>query len=398
LGFRKISKKESMHQERAFQSIEPFTDKEIEQVLGKLVQEPHFQKVLMTVFPDKTLEENIKMLRRIKTIKEFQRDVISYYLKIIVKKTITNLSSSGIDQLDPNKRYLFISNHRDIILDSALLNVLFVDNKLETTEIAIGNNLLIYPWIEMLVKLNRSFVVKRNLPAKEMLEASKELSAYMQYTLLEKKNSIWIAQKEGRTKDGNDCTQPALLKMIHMSSELPVAEYFKSLQIVPLSISYEVEPCDKAKTAELYTRLKDGSYVKDPKEDLLSMSGGLNNYKGRVHFQFGKVLNKELDELNAINFQNDQYVRLAQIIDDKIHEGFKLFAGSFIAYDILSRKNKFKDRYTKDEFDFFVKRMNDNLKCIEGDKEKIKQIFLGIYANPLINKFKLKKIPQTQIS
>ncbi len=382
-----------MQNENAFQSIRPYTNNEIKEVLNQLLEEPDFQKVLSVVYPKQKLSDIFERLRKISTIKEFQREVVYYYLRIIIDKTINKLSFSGLDNLEPGKKYLFMSNHRDIILDSALLNVIFFENKIKTTEIAIGSNLLIFPWIEMLVKLNKSFVVKRNLPVKEMLDASKELSSYIKYTLFEKKNSIWIAQKEGRTKDGNDCTHSGLLKMIHMSSKKSAADYFKKIKLVPVSISYEVEPCDRAKTAELYARLRDGSYKKDPKEDLLSMSGGLTNFKGRVHFHFGEVLNDELDELNDIKFKNDQYVRLAQIIDKSIHKGFKLFEGSYIAYDILSGSDKFTNKYTKAEFSAFHKHMMDSIKDIEGDQEVVKRIFLGIYANPLINQFSLEKIP-----
>ncbi|MDF1547962.1 MAG: 1-acyl-sn-glycerol-3-phosphate acyltransferase [Bacteroidales bacterium] len=385
-----------MYQENSFDLIRPYNNNEVKGVIEHLLQEPHFQKVLSVVYPKRELSEIMTHLRKISTVKEFQKEVVYYYLRIIIDKTINKLSFSGLDQLDPSKKYLFISNHRDIILDSALLNVILFENKIKTTEIAIGSNLLIFPWIEMLVKLNKSFVVRRNLPVKETLLASKELSAYIQYTLLEKKNSVWIAQKEGRTKDGDDGTHSGLLKMIHMSSNQSVADYYKALKMVPVSISYEVEPCDKAKTTELYTRLRDGSYVKDPKEDLLSMSGGLNNFKGRVHFHFGKVLNEELNELNDIHFKNDQYVKLAQIVDKSVHEGFKLFEGSYIAYDILSKTTKFADKYTKAEYQSFCKHVNENIADIEGDKDIIKRIFLGIYANPLINKFKLEKIPVEQ--
>ena len=382
-----------MQYEEAFQSIRPYTNSEIKEVLNQLLEEPDFQKVLTIVYPKQELSEVIENLRQISTIKEFQKEVVYYYLQVIIDKTINKLSFSGLENLEPEKKYLFMSNHRDIILDSALLNVIFFENKIKTTEIAIGSNLLIFPWIEMLVKLNKSFVVKRNLPVKEMLAASKELSSYIKYTLLEKKNSIWIAQKEGRTKDGDDSTHSGLLKMIHMSSKETVADYFKQIKLIPVSISYEVEPCDKAKTAELYARLRNGNYVKDPKEDLLSMSGGLENFKGRVHFHFGKVLNEELDELNEIKFKNDQYVRLAQIIDKNIHQGFKLFEGSYIAYDILSKTNKFEDKYTKAEFNAFNKHMIECINDIDGDQATIKRIFLGIYANPLINQYNLEKIP-----
>jgi len=383
-------------EEQPFQSIRPFNDEEVKDVIDQLLKEPNFLKVLSVVYPNLNINDITGHIKRITTIKAFQKEVVYYYLTLIIKKTVDKLSFTGLEKLDPSKHYLFMSNHRDIILDSALLNVILFENEMRTTEIAIGSNLLIFPWIEMLVKLNKSFVVRRNLPVKEMLMASHELSSYIQHTLIEKKHSVWIAQKEGRTKDGDDNTHPGLLKMIHMSSDQPVAEYFKSLNLIPVSISYEIEPCDLSKTAELYARMRDGSYVKDPKEDLLSMSGGLTNYKGRVHFTFGNVLKEELDVLNDIHNKNEQYSKLGQIIDNSIHQGFQLFEGSFIAYDILSKSDKFKDRYAEDEYQAFTKRMTAQIQGIEGDKEIIKRIYLGIYANPLINKFKLEKISTEQ--
>jgi hypothetical protein len=210
--------------------------------------------------------------------------------------------------------------------------------------------------------------------------------------MFEQGNSVWIAQKEGRTKDGDDSTHSGLLKMIHMSSEEPASEYFRKLQLVPVSISYEVEPCDASKTAELYARMRDGSYVKDPKEDLLSMSRGLTDFKGRVHFNFGKILNEELEVLDTIQHKNDQYTKLAQIIDNSIHQGFQLFEGSYMAYDIITKSGKFKDKYTPSELKRFKQHVEGQMKKMEGDKDSLKRIFLGIYANPLINKYNLEKL------
>jgi len=387
-----------MQQEEAFQSIRPYNNDEVTGVIEQLLKEPMFLKVLPAVYPKRDIEEVIQNLEKISSVKKFQKEVVYEYLRAIIDKTINKLSFSGLENLGPDKNFLFMSNHRDIILDSALMNVILFENNIKTSEIAIGSNLLIFPWIEMLVKLNKSFVVKRNLPVKEMLLASKELSAYIQYVLLEKKRSVWIAQKEGRTKNGNDSTHSGLLKMIHMSSNEPLSSYIRSINLVPVSISYEVEPCDKHKTQELYIRMKDGKYIKNPKEDLLSMVGGLNNFKGRVHICFGKVLDEELDILDSIPNFNEQYGKLAQIVDQSIHENFRLFEGSYIAYDILSKSEKFKDKYTNAEFRSFSRHLLSQISEIEGDKETIKQIFLGIYANPLINKFKLDKIAMVQDS
>ncbi len=372
-----------------FKAIRPFKNKEVKDIINKLWEEPNFQAILSRLYPDKELSEIKLSLQQISTVKDFQHDVIYYYLRNVVGKTISNLTYSGLEHLNPNKPYLFMSNHRDIVLDPALMNTILVDNHFETTQIAIGSNLLIFPWIEMLVKLNKSFVVKRNLPTREMLEASQELSAYIKRRMIKKHNSIWIAQKEGRTKDGNDFTHSGLLKMLHLASKKPLSEYIKKLKLVPVSISYEIEPCDKLKAQEIYIKSTHGTYKKTPEDDLMSMAGGLHNFKGNIHFHFGKPLKKELKELNKIAFKNDQYVHLAKIIDDQIHKNYKLFANNYIAYDIKTKGSKFEDKYTNEQYEKFTNHMNAQISTIEGDEEMIKETFLNIYANPVVNQYKL---------
>ncbi len=371
-----------------FDAIRPLRDSEVPAAINKLIEEPDFQKIFPIVYPNKNIDTVKQKLKEISSVKQFQSEVIHFYLKNIVGQTISELSYSGLENLKPDGRYLFMSNHRDIVLDSAFLNTILLENKLETTQIAIGSNLLIYPWIELLVKLNKSFVVKRNLPVRELLEASKELSAYIQYSIVEQNSSIWIAQKEGRTKDGNDFTHSGLLKMIHLSSKQSLSSYIRDLQLVPVAISYEIEPCDKLKAKEMYVKSTQGKYEKNPKDDLMSMAGGLLSYKGNVHFHFCKPLNEELEELDKIEAKNDRYVRLAEIIDREIHCNYKLCANNYIAYDIQNSANKFEDKYTAEQRKKFVEHIEKQISEIEGEKEKIKKIFLDIYANPVVNKIK----------
>ena len=312
--------------EDRYKGIRCYNDEELNSKINELLREEKFEKVLSFLYPKEKIPEIKEFLKNLKTISGFQKGVIYPYLSKMLKATTSGLSFSGLKNLNSKSSYLFISNHRDIVLDSALLNFLLIKNNFNTTEIAIGSNLLIFPWIEILVKLNKSFLVKRNLPAREMLQASRELSAYINYTLQEKGNSVWIAQKEGRTKDGNDKTHPALLKMLNLDSDDSIVRTFKKMKIVPVSISYEIEPCDKTKTTELYQKFKTGVYVKDPKEDLLSMSGGLNNFKGKIHFSFGKPLKRKLVKLKRIHNRNEQFNKLSTIIDSQIHKGYKLLA------------------------------------------------------------------------
>lgn len=379
--------------EEKYKSIRCYNDNEANSIIKQLLNEGQFAKVLSYLYPDEKLDGIIENLKQTQTIDDFQKKFVYPYLTELVNKTTSTLSFSGLKNLNPRRSYLFISNHRDIVLDSALLNFSLIKNNHNTTEIAIGSNLLILPWIEMLVRLNKSFLVKRNLPVREMLNASRELSAYIDYVLHIKKTSVWIAQKEGRTKDGNDKTNQGLLKMLNFATDESVIRSFKKMRIVPVSISYEIEPCDKTKTAELYAKYKNGVYKKDPKEDLQSMGNGIANQKGRMHFTFGKPLKRKLNRLKRIHNRNEQFSELGKIIDNQIYKGYKLFPGNYAAYDILFNSDNFKDKYSDLEFEAFTNHLNKQIESIEGDKKIIKTIFLGIYANPVINKYYLRQKP-----
>ena len=225
-----------MQNKDKYKSIRPYNDDEVEEIINKLIKEPHFLKILSYVYPQKSQDEIIRIFKEIKTVKDFQTKIVYNYLNSVVEKTTSKLTYSGIERLNPNRNYIFMSNHRDIVLDPALLNIILLDNLAQTSEIAIGSNLLIFPWIEMLVKLNRTFVVQRDLPVREMLLASQNLSSYINHTI-QNKCSIWIAQREGRTKDGNDKTHSGLLKMLSMSFNKTIINGFRNLRIVPVSIS-----------------------------------------------------------------------------------------------------------------------------------------------------------------
>jgi glycerol-3-phosphate O-acyltransferase len=297
------------------------------------------------------------------------------------------LSSSGLDKLDKNASYLFISNHRDIILDSALMNYLIVREGMNTTEIAIGNNLLIENWIEYTVKLNRAFVVRRNLPVRELLMASKKLSEYIRRDITEKNTSVWMAQREGRTKDGNDKTQHAVLKMLNLSNINELGEGFKELRIVPLSISYEIEPCGFSKVAELYKKQTEG-FEKTQEDDLRSMSEGLMRPKGRVHFGFGEPITSQIDLIGKDEPISSQIEKLADAIDNQIYSSFKLWPNNYIAEDILNNTIRNSSQYNTEQFQHFTKMMNKAIEAIPGDSEVIRNMFLQMYVNPLINKRK----------
>jgi len=372
-----------------FDDIRPFDDSEVKHYLGLLLEDENFENILKFVFKDQSKVDQAKFaIANIQTVKDLQLKFMYKLIEdLILKKSTDGLSSSGLDRLDKNTSYLFISNHRDIILDSAIMNFLIVLEGMNTTEIAIGNNLLIEKWIEYAVKLNRAFVVRRNLPVRELLMASKKLSEYIRRDITLKNTSVWIAQREGRTKDGNDKTQQALLKMLNLSNTKEVCEGFKELKIVPLSISYEIEPCGLSKVAELYKKQTEG-FEKTQEDDLRSMGEGLIRPKGRVHFGFGEPINARLDQIGNEEPIQNQIEKVAEIIDDQIYTNFKLWPNNYIAEDILNNTSNNLDQYTAAQFDHFAAMLDEAVQTIPGDKAVIRNMFLQMYVNPIINKRK----------
>ncbi|MDP3915777.1 MAG: 1-acyl-sn-glycerol-3-phosphate acyltransferase [Bacteroidota bacterium] len=372
-----------------FDDIRPFNDSEVDKYIQLLLNEPRFQHILEFIFREKERIEHAQVaLSQIHTIKDLQHKFVYQLInELILKRSTDGLTSSGLENLDKGKSYLFISNHRDIILDSAILNYLIVLEGMNTTEIAIGNNLLIENWIEYAVKLNRAFVVRRNLPAREMLMASKKLSEYIRRNITKKNNSVWIAQREGRTKDGFDKTQIALLKMLNLSNINEFSEGFKELKIVPISISYEIEPCGISKVDELYKKNTEG-FEKTQEDDLRSMGHGLVNPKGRVHFTFGRPITDQIDLFAKESTIGEQIEKLGDYIDQQIYCNFKLWPNNYIAEDLLNNSNTNSDHYTEDQYNKFCILLEDALTSISGEKETIRSMFLQMYVNPLLNQRK----------
>ncbi|RKD96070.1 1-acyl-sn-glycerol-3-phosphate acyltransferase [Marinifilum flexuosum] len=380
--------------ESDFDDIRPYNDSEVVEVINRLLQEEAFIKFAQQLFPGFTKEMIEKALSEVKTIKEFQGNFIIRLAQHIIDNTTKGITIDGLENLDPNESYLFISDHRDIILDSALLNVMMHHHGFETTEIAIGSNLLIQPWIADLVKLNKSFVVNRNVTVRQMLESSKQLSNYINFALNTKKSSIWIAQREGRTKDGDDRTQQSLLKMLQMSGGKEFCSHFKNLRIVPVAISYEYEPCDAMKTLEVHLKETESGYQKTAKDDLRSMIRGMINEKGRVHFNIGNPISQMLDTIEDMDESKDKFKALADLIDYRIHKNYKLWPDNYIAYDIVNNSKEFLDKYTIEEKELFLKHMEKKIATIEDraeNMERLHQIFFEIYANPVKNRLELTK-------
>lgn len=370
-----------------FDDIRPFDDSEVNEYLRLLIEDNDFGNILQFIFQDANRIGQIKQaLANIHTVKDLQFGFMYKLIEdLILKKSTDGLSSSGLENLDKGTAYLFISNHRDIVLDSALMNYLIVREGMNTTEIAIGNNLLIEKWIEYAVKLNRAFVVRRNLPVRELLVASKKLSEYIRRDITVKNSSVWIAQREGRTKDGNDKTQTSLIKMLNLSNVKEIGEGFKELRIVPLSISYEIEPCGFSKVYELYKKRTEG-YEKTQEDDLRSMGEGLIRPKGRVHFGFGQPIDAQIDLIDKDEPVQSQMEKISDSIDKQIYSSFKLWPNNYIAEDILNDTTQNSSEYTSEQFEKFNLMLDEALATIPGEKEVIRSMFLQMYMNPIINK------------
>ncbi len=375
-----------------FDQIRPFFDYEVPDAIQRIVNEKGFLRVISFFFPDYPVEKIVEKLLQVKTIKEFQYGFAKQLTDKILSISTTALTVEGLENLDKNKRYLFISNHRDIVLDSSLLNYLLAANGFETTETGIGSNLLILKWITDLVKLNKTFIVKRNLSKLEFYNYSILLSKYIRHTITEKKVSIWIAQREGRTKDGFDKTQSGLLKMFNISGEKSFQENFKELNIVPVSISYEYEPCDAEKVTELYNRMIDVNFKKTKLADMMSMGKGMTTPKGHVHYAFGKPLNDELDLIEESTNKNDKLHKIAELIDKKIYQMYRLTPINYAAASYLFDTDIYDDKFTKADLEKLDKYMQKSMASMVGDNAIMRKMFLEIYAYPAHNYEKYKNL------
>jgi 1-acyl-sn-glycerol-3-phosphate acyltransferase len=333
-----------------------------------------------------TKEEALKKVEMVNTVHDFQEHFMDGAIRTIVARSSTGLSYSGFENLDPNERYLFIANHRDILLDSAILQILLFQHGHDTSEITFGNNLMEEGFITHFGRLNRMFTVQREGTARELYDISKKLSAYICHTIVDKKVSVWIAQRNGRTKDGNDQTQTGLLKMLNISGNGNFNESFKALKIVPLTISYEYEPCDSLKVQELYLSSLHTKYKKAPGEDLNSIITGIIQPKGRIHMAVGKPIIDELDGINKLDNENEKIKQLTAFIDKQIYNDFKLWPVNYIAMDILEEGTNFENEYTKEEKEKFITYINQTIAKLDGDKEPLFNLFIKMYAAPVKNK------------
>ncbi|RKR09943.1 acyltransferase-like protein [Flavobacterium sp. 90] len=374
-----------------FDAIRPFYDSEINEALHDVVNHPMMKTMMNFTFPEVEDEVWKEQLKKTHSIRDFQCNFIYNTIQKVLEKSSEGLTTSGFEKLEPNTSYLFISNHRDILLDTTLLNVCLFEHGLVMTASAIGDNLVKKAFLSTLAKLNRNFLVLRGLTPREMLQSSKLLAEYMGQLLLRENRSVWIAQREGRTKDGNDETNPGVLKMIGMGSdEANLMDYFKKLKIVPVSISYEYDPTDVLKMPQLMAEANNEVYVKDKNEDFMTIISGVMGTKKRIHISVGDVLDTEIDQIVAENDNSNKQIQaLAQVIDDSILKNYQLWPTNFIAYDILNETNRFAHLYKENEKSLFERRLEMR---IGSDNPVTRQGFLSMYANPVVNKLKYQDV------
>ena len=371
-----------------FDTIRPWEPEDLPEVFDRLLANDQFKQVLAYLYPQVSLEMIAQKLKACKTNLDFQLAFAYDFVHGILKKAATGCEMD-CSSLDNTRNYTFISNHRDIVLDSAILDVLLIDNKFKTTcEIAIGDNLLSLPWVKDLVRVNKAFIVERALSMRQMLMSSKRLSDYMHFAIKEKKENIWIAQREGRAKDSNDRTQKSILQMMSMGGEGSIIERLKQLHLVPLSISYEYDPCDFLKAKEFQQKRDYAEWKKGPTDDLVSMQTGIFGYKGHVHYHAAPCLDEYLDSLDPDMPKQDIYNKVAAYIDQQIHRNYRLYPGNYVALDLLEGTEAYSDQYTAEDKAKFEKYIQGQLAKIDlpnKDEAYLKERLLTMYANPVRN-------------
>lgn len=369
-----------------FDDLRPYYEDEIPAAMQRISDCDAFPLLASFVYPQEPLDAVRERIRSFKTVREFQHDTMRRVNEQVIARSISEFTCSGLKRLSPDKNYLYVSNHRDIMLDASLLQYYFVINGFETTEITFGANLMMNPVVIDVGKSNKMFKVERpGGDLKEFYRSSLHLSEYIRYAIMEKKQSVWIAQRNGRTKNGIDATDQGIIKMFCMSEPKNKIKALADLNIAPISISYEWESCDILKALELYES-QYTKYTKKPGEDLNSILTGILQLKGRVHIELCEPIS--IDELSAFEglTNNEYHKAVAKLIDKRINNAYKLYPNNYIAHDLLYGNTKYRDKYSDEEYNAFVKHLAELDKYDTCDNERLKEIFIGIYSNPVDNK------------
>ena len=381
-----------------FDEIRPYDTGEVQQAFNELLADRQFSTMLRGIVPwlPKSLRNAVLKMAFIgvKSPLDFQKRFMKPIVRHIIRKHTDGCTfDDNCLPRDFSLRYTFVSNHRDIVLDSALLDVMLVKTGYPTTvEIGIGDNLLIYPWIKRLVRMNKAFTVRRGLTPKEMLRSSQIMSRYIHYAVTQKNENIWIAQREGRAKDSDDRTQDSVLKMLAMGGEGKPIDSLREINIVPLTISYEFDPCDYLKAQEFQQKRDNPAFKKSRQDDLDNMKTGIFGYKGRVHYHCAAPINTWIDELGDLP-KTEFFAALSKRIDRELHANYCLFPCNYIALDELEGTKKYAQHYTeadKKRFEDYLKGQLEKVKIANPDEKFLRERMLTMYANPLRNYLKAK--------
>ncbi|MBO4476097.1 MAG: 1-acyl-sn-glycerol-3-phosphate acyltransferase [Bacteroidales bacterium] len=374
-----------------FEDIRPYSDEEAVQALGRVARHPMLPIISKYLFPKSSVDTLAKTLRSVKSIDEFQAVVMVDVINAVLARTSEGFTFDGIDNLSSiNGRFLAVSNHRDIVLDPALILYAMHASGLPFAELCVGSNLLQSPLIEDLMKSNRMIKVIRGISARQMYLNSHTLSKYIRLSITSGTSSIWVAQKEGRAKNGLDKTEQGLLKMFDMSGDKGFEENFKELHIVPMSISYEYEPCDSRKAREILMS-REAPYVKRPKEDLHSILTGIRQNKGHIHLSIGKPLTADEIAEAAAHTGNDRYQGLRDLLDKRIRGGYKLWKTNYMGYDLMNGASEYLGvKYLPEDMAAFRAYTEHKIQKLERrlDRDALRDIFWHIYGNPVESKLK----------
>ena len=372
-----------------FDEIRPYDPEELPAVIEELIADPEFRAAAEHVLPGVPYEQACAQLRSCRTNLEVQIKMFYPLLHGLLEKCARDFRLAGTERVDKRVPHTFITNHRDIVTDSAFLSVGLLDNDFgNTVEIAIGDNLLIRPWIKKLVRVDKAFIVQRSAGLRQMLASSARMSRYMHYAIGTKHENIWIAQREGRAKDSDDRTQDAILKMMAMGGEGSITERLKQLNLNPVALSYEYDPCDYLKAQEFQQKRDIEGFKKSPADDLLNMQTGIFGYKGRICFRMAECLNGFLDSLPADLPRTELFDVVAKHIDREIHRNYELYPGNYAAADLLRGKQDFAQHYTAEEraqFEAYLEGQVRKVTLPQPDTAFLRERLLTMYANPVFN-------------
>ncbi|MBO4654205.1 MAG: 1-acyl-sn-glycerol-3-phosphate acyltransferase [Bacteroidales bacterium] len=372
-----------------FDDIRPYSEEEAPEKIAQIIGNETFINTLKQFIPEYTPEQLQKDARHFNTIYDFQYATSRRYIEKFIQLSTAGVTYKGLENISPDKNYVFIGNHRDITFDAAILEEYLFLNHYNTTKIAIGDNLVSSRLLAEVGMLNKMFIVKRSVSMREKITNYQHLAAYIHHVLFNEHESVWIAQRDGRTKDGLDITKQGLVKMLAMDEEQHPMDMLRKINLTPITISYEYEPCDKLKARELALS-EEGPYHKQQGEDFNSIIQGIMGYKGKAQLTIGKPILEELDTIPEELNQNDKIYEVCKMVDQQIYQNYKLYPNNYIAFDLIDKKNKFKEHYTTEEKEKFVTYIDKQAETEDVPKEKMTHYLLRIYANPVTTSLNIK--------